>query len=114
GVIVDTYNDTDSNPTGVTATLRIPLTPLVSNLKLTLTVRAPREGARMVLRSGDREFGSVLLTQEFRPYQFDLPRDALVHDDTTFQVSLSSDTLRDPEGRFVGVEFQSAQVTANP
>lgn len=82
-----------------------------SNLDLALTVRAPKDGMRLTVKSGKSTFGQVNLTTEFATYHFTLSRPNLRHEGDSFLVELETTAFAAPDGRALGAELKEAVVS---
>ncbi len=83
-------------------------------LDFSLTMRAPKDGMRLAVRSGKASLGEVKLTREFATYHFSLPRANLLREGNSFLIVLSTSAFADPDGRLLGVELRQAVLNNQP
>jgi hypothetical protein len=72
--------------------------------------RAPRDGARLILKSGDRKIKTFQLTPEFADYEAVVDASVLKRSGESVLLELSVEATPDGQGRVLGAELQRLQV----
>jgi len=83
-----------------------------AQLQVTLRARAPREGARLIVKSGDQNFGGVSLTTEFADYSVMVDSRLLERDGASFLLELVVEATPDGQGRLLGAELEWLKIAA--
>lgn len=81
-------------------------------LQVTLRARAPRDSARLIVKSGDQNFGSVSLTTEFADYSVMVDSRLLERDGASFLLELVVEATPDGQGRLLGAELEWLKIAA--
>lgn len=94
----------------VSGLVRVPLTDKTGKWLLRLRARAPREGARLILKSGDEKLATFDLTTEFAEFGVVLAASELKWRDDSALVELAVEATPDGQGRVLGAELQELRV----
>jgi len=94
----------------VTGVIRIPALEANTTLALDIRARAPRDGVRFVVKSGDKRLGAFALTQAFSDYAMSADTSDLKRSGESYLVELEIEPTPDGQGRVLGAEFESLQV----
>jgi hypothetical protein len=89
----------------ISGVLRVPAAQGTTDLELTLSARAPREGVRLQVKSGENVLGNAQLTSDFAEYVFDIPRPNLKTVGDAFVIEFVSQTTLE-DGRVLGAELE--------
>lgn len=93
----------------VSGVVRIPVAEGTSDLELTLAARAPRDGVRLQVKSGEYVLGNAALTADWAKYTFQIPRAELRTVGEMYVIEfVSQTTLQD--GRMLGAELESLRL----
>jgi hypothetical protein len=93
----------------VSGVVRVPLSASDA-LQVDLRARAPRDGARLVLKSGDKKIATFHLTPEFADYAAEVEASLLKRSGESGLLELSVEATPDGQGRVLGAELQRLQV----
>ncbi|MCC7164422.1 MAG: hypothetical protein IT331_18160 [Anaerolineae bacterium] len=92
--------------------IRVPVPDTTSEgLVVTVRARAPRDGTRFELKHKDRVLGALVLSDEFETYTMPLAPAALESTSEGYLLELAAETTFDNQGRILGAELESFQVT---
>ena len=98
----------------ISGVVRIPVVDATAgDLRVTVRARAPRDNVRLYLKHQDRVLGMIPLSQTMETYTVDLKKVKLVSSSEGYTIELSSEVTLDGEGRALGVELESLQVTSS-
>jgi|GEM_PF-3469817 len=93
----------------VSGVVRVPMSASGA-LQVHVRARAPRDGARLILKSGDRKIKTFQLTPEFADYEAVVDASVLKRSGESVLLELSVEATPDGQGRVLGAELQRLQV----
>jgi hypothetical protein len=97
----------------VSAAVRFPIAKGEQDLKLTVTARAPRQGVRLQLKSGESALGSVLLGTNPIAHTVTIERAGLKTVGNTYVLEFVSQTTLE-DGRLLGAGLEELRVESAP
>jgi hypothetical protein len=98
----------------VTGVVRIPASEKSGTLDVTIRARAPRDGARLMLKNGEQKLATFRLSQDFADYQTSIDMTKLKAGGESVLLELTVDATPDEQGRVLGAELQSLAAQRNP
>lgn len=110
GVLAENRNLADAKWIG--GVIRVPVREdSTDGLVATIRARTPRPGVHFELKHGDKVLGSLVLSDQFETYTIPLAPAALESTTEGYLLELASETTLDGQGRVLGAELESFEIT---